>query len=399
MPQKRIRNGKTRWVARYKLPNGKDAPSRTFDTRREALAYENERKRDLRRGEWNDPNLGDITVGELTEERARVETHPNSARAYRLLRKNLGRLGDMPVNAVRKTDVEEWHATLVQGRPWKRDKDGAPSRLAPTTAETWLNMLKGVFNRAVAAGRIPSSPGAGVSARVPGVKVTPRQVPTAVEVQQIIRYAQQGVRRPPPEAGGRHNSWVVQPQPVAAEITWWMAVTGMRPSEACGLCIDDLVPAAGVVNLSLQASPDGRRRVPLKNAVSERTISVDAETMARVRQWAAAHPHPDGRVFVRDNGRPASEGWLSWFYLRLREVGVLREGVTPHSLRHFHATTLIGAGASVKAVQARLGHGSAKRTLDTYTHFFPDLDVVSRDAAAAVLGGPVGDGGGLEAVN
>ena len=45
---------------------------------------------------------------------------------------------------------------------------------------------------------------------------------------------------------------------------------------------------------------------------------------------------------------------------------------TPHDLRHYYASLLIRSGASVKVVQSRLGHASAKTTLDTYGHLFPD---------------------------
>jgi integrase len=43
-----------------------------------------------------------------------------------------------------------------------------------------------------------------------------------------------------------------------------------------------------------------------------------------------------------------------------------------HDLRHTCASLLIAQGASVKAVQARLGHASATVTLDRYGHLFPD---------------------------
>lgn len=45
-----------------------------------------------------------------------------------------------------------------------------------------------------------------------------------------------------------------------------------------------------------------------------------------------------------------------------------------HDLRHYFANLLIANGADVKTVQARLRHGSAKTTLDTYGHLWPDKD-------------------------
>jgi integrase len=43
-----------------------------------------------------------------------------------------------------------------------------------------------------------------------------------------------------------------------------------------------------------------------------------------------------------------------------------------YDLRHTCASLLIAQGASVKAIQAQLGHATASMTLDTYGHLFPD---------------------------
>lgn len=63
----------------------------------------------------------------------------------------------------------------------------------------------------------------------------------------------------------------------------------------------------------------------------------------------------------------------------------LPEWATPHDLRHFYASMLIRSGASVKVVQARLGHASAKTALDVYGHLFPDEEDRTRAAMDAML--------------
>jgi integrase len=47
-------------------------------------------------------------------------------------------------------------------------------------------------------------------------------------------------------------------------------------------------------------------------------------------------------------------------------------GLGYHRLRHYYATLLIHAGASVKTVQLALGHSKPSVTLDMYTHEWPD---------------------------
>jgi len=57
----------------------------------------------------------------------------------------------------------------------------------------------------------------------------------------------------------------------------------------------------------------------------------------------------------------------------------------PHQLRHTAASLAIASGADVKVVQARLRHASAKTTLDTYGHLWPDSDDSTRAAIEAVM--------------
>jgi integrase len=68
-------------------------------------------------------------------------------------------------------------------------------------------------------------------------------------------------------------------------------------------------------------------------------------------------------------------------------VGVRRQpdGFRYHDLRHYFASLLIASGTDVKTVQARLRHASAKTTLDTYGHLWPDRDESTRAAVDAVL--------------
>jgi integrase len=63
----------------------------------------------------------------------------------------------------------------------------------------------------------------------------------------------------------------------------------------------------------------------------------------------------------------------------------LPDGFRYHDLRHYLASLLIAEGADVKTVQARLRHASAKTTLDTYGHLWPDRDESTRAAIEAVF--------------
>jgi integrase len=63
----------------------------------------------------------------------------------------------------------------------------------------------------------------------------------------------------------------------------------------------------------------------------------------------------------------------------------LPDGFRFHDLRHHYASLLISSGLDVKVVQTRLRHASAKTTLDTYTHLWPDSDDSTRAAIDSAI--------------
>ena len=90
-------------------------------------------------------------------------------------------------------------------------------------------------------------------------------------------------------------------------------------------------------------------------------------------------------MFVTDAGRPIGRSAFGHVWRAAVKAAGAPAGTGFHKLRHFYASLLIRHGASVKTVQARLGHASASETLDTYSHLWPDSDDRTRAAVDAVL--------------
>jgi hypothetical protein len=65
--------------------------------------------------------------------------------------------------------------------------------------------------------------------------------------------------------------------------------------------------------------------------------------------------------------------------------------VTPHGLRHAHASWLLAGGADLQVVKERLGHGSV-RTTERYLHTVPGREDAALTALAAVRGSKLIDG-------
>src|SRR6185437_11737781 len=88
-------------------------------------------------------------------------------------------------------------------------------------------------------------------------------------------------------------------------------------------------------------------------------------------------------IVVGAFGRPVAPYTIETSFKTAREtIDGLPEGFRIHDLRHYYASLLISAGLDIKTVQARLRHASAKTTLDTYGHLWPDKDESARAAVS-----------------
>lgn len=107
-----------RWQARVK-DGRRDVASKSFDTRRSALAWEAEQRAKLAGGAWVDPKSGRIPVRQVVEEY--LATRPSVVTSKTLLTEQylLGRmspaLGRLPVSAVTTEDIQADLARQVEG--------------------------------------------------------------------------------------------------------------------------------------------------------------------------------------------------------------------------------------------------------------------------------------------
>ncbi|MDX6250455.1 MAG: hypothetical protein QOF10_3815, partial [Kribbellaceae bacterium] len=157
------------------------------------------------------------------------------------------------------------------------------------------------------------------------------------------------------------------------------AFVGLRTAEACGLKVEHVDFMRGIVSPAEQWPAE-----ELKTETSRTPVPIPAELAlqlsAGVAEWGGDWVVTDGL------GGQASPWSID------RAVRSARKKVTGlppefrfHDLRHYLASLLIADGADVKVVQARLRHASAKTTLDTYSHLWPDADESTRATVGAVL--------------
>jgi integrase len=126
--------------------------------------------------------------------------------------------------------------------------------------------------------------------------------------------------------------------------------TGLRLGEALALQWSDLDLTNGILTVRGGKTSNARRAVLMPEEL--------------VRELKAVRGV--GLVFHR-NGKPVNQWTLrdNWYAL-LERLNLPR--IRVHDLRHLHGSFLLGQGADLASVSARLGHSSKAFTLQTYIH-------------------------------
>jgi integrase len=135
-----------------------------------------------------------------------------------------------------------------------------------------------------------------------------------------------------------------------------------------------------------RVAPPGRADRRPKNARRSRCIAAlaCASASSSARRSAASWPS-ETLLTGRDGGQLPPWALERAVRSARAKVDGLPDDFRYHDLRHYLASLLIASGADVKTVQARLRHASAKTTLDTYGHLWPDRDESTRAAIDSIL--------------
>jgi integrase/recombinase XerD len=172
---------------------------------------------------------------------------------------------------------------------------------------------------------------------------------------------------------------------------------GLRPGEALGLHLGDI--AYGRRRVTIRHREDHPRGVRQKSR-TERVVDLhEAATLGAVAAYAVGERPADAETpllfLVGGKGRrrrePLSYAALARLFARAcARAGFRAPWVTPHSLRHTHATRMWELGMRELTLQRRLGHASPESTR-RYTRV-SDPQVVAEYRRALGLDTAAGDG-------
>lgn len=345
-----------KWRARYRDAPGKEH-ARHFDRKVDADRWLASVKTALARGEWVDPALARVPVGEWAvrwlDNQAQLK--PSTRQRYdSLLRmQELPVWARVPLSAVTHVDVGEWVRRMTQ------------ADLAPSTVRQAHRVFSLLLAHAVRDGRLTRNVAAGV--RLPRVGRADKVFLTPAQVGELAAAA--------------------EPHGLIVRV---LAYTGLRWGELAALRVRRvnlvkrrLLVAESVTEVNGRAvlgtpKTHHRRSVPLPRFL----VGPIAAQIAGRAGDELVFTSPAGEVLRNNNFRRRV------FDRAAESVGLT--GLTPHELRHTAASLTVAEGANVKAVQRMLGHASAAMTLEVYADLFENdldqaadrLDRAARHAAA-----------------
>jgi site-specific recombinase XerD len=129
-----------------------------------------------------------------------------------------------------------------------------------------------------------------------------------------------------------------------------LLLTGLRVTEALATDVDQLGADRGHLVLAITGKGGRRRLVPL----APRTAHALAEHL---------NGRTSGPLLQANDGGRLTRQQAARIVARLARRAGIRKRISPHSLRHTAATLALDDGASLRTVQASLGHADPKTTV------------------------------------
>lgn len=159
-----------------------------------------------------------------------------------------------------------------------------------------------------------------------------------------------------------------------------MSYTGLRQGEALALKWSDIDfenKKITVDKTAVRIKEKQTLQTP-KTKNSKRVISIDPTTLLILKSWKkdqikiyfknGKHFEGDGNfIFTNERAEWVHIHNFIRYFKRFIADHKLKP-ITPHGLRHTHASLLFSAGVEPKNISDRLGHSTVQITLDLYTH-------------------------------
>lgn len=338
------KQGKTTWTAKFYYTDWtgerKQKKKEGFSTQREAKAFEHDfLERVAPTPSMSFSALCDLYLDDL-KTRTKITT---SARRKSVIENHMRpAFSDTPINEIKPANIRKWQESML-------DKG-----IALSTLKTYHGLLSSMFNYAVKFHKLPQNP-----ARIAGNigKVKKRLAFwTPAQFRQFIFTL--------PKCESHRHDGTLQKIALFETLFW----TGARIGEILALTVADVDIKKELIDINKTfVRVDGQDIIqPPKTPKSKRKVLMPPVLVDILADWIKRTGlRPRDRLFSYKQSVTA----------HTMKICCERAGLpplTPHGLRHSHASLLIELKAPILAISERLGHDSVQTTLNIYAHLFPN---------------------------
>lgn len=277
-------------------------------------------------------------------------------------------LGHMRLSKISRRHIQAFINSLSDGNEKYKP-------LGPKTVRNYINYTSSIFEYAIRLDLVSNNPCSKII--LPALKKVEREVYTLTEAQTFI-------------------DTLIQKAPIVFQTYFILAIYGgLRRGELCGLTWNDIDFENEIISIDkalYHISNKGSTLDTPKSASSNRSLKLPSEVFEFFRKLKIFYENEKCRlgsywndtefVFKDEDGNSLSPLKPNRWLHRFCENENLKY-ITPHSFRHLCASLMIDSGASVKTVQACLGHSDASTTLNIYAHSFAKAQAKASEAVAS----------------
>ena len=347
---------------------------KTFDTRKEALAFRENPK----------PALHAMGV------KADIVTVAEGMQKWLDVCEKEGRDGRDPVTQYTLKNYE-WRRDLIVSYKWPKDLRAlTPPDIVEFRSWLLLNYSRDVAGKLLSSfhsmvlelikrGALTSDFVTGVSVRSGSRYDEPVVIPTEKEVLALLSAADR--------LANSENKQTQQTWERYRPMLYLAADTGMRPQEYIVVPNCNLDDSGVKVDRALERG--GRKISVTKTPAGRRFIELSPETVDMVRYYSKEHAvvNDHDLIFPTATGHwQSTDNWRKrGFYAACEEAGLVetveidgekfeKPKYSPYDLRHFYASMLIEKRTNLKRLQKLMGHEKIETTLNVYGHLIERVE-------------------------
>jgi integrase/recombinase XerD len=213
--------------------------------------------------------------------------------------------------------------------------------LSPATIARRLVAVRGYYSYCVDEDALAASPAARIKTRQQRSQSAIRSLTTA-DLHALL------------DAADAHS-------PRLSALTWLLATTGLRISEACGARIQDLHSEGDQTWLDVTCKGNVRRSVPIVAPALDRIATMLTNTLAADIASTSIVGLGKGPLFVTRTGSPLDRHSAART-LRSLAADLDLGAFSPHVLRHTFVTLARANGCALEDVQDAVGHADPATT-------------------------------------